>query len=193
MATCVLWHPMWSCCRAMWLDLEGLFVHVLAGDVVWAARACCASRAAGNVRKTASDLGRRVGGGEMAARESWQDVPVAPRKTLCACGRVADGCRRRAHGRFVRSLGGRRLPCDARPFAEYLLFVWEDGCDEARHGKVVGGLMPMLGETGAPRVVGLPDVPASQPESDRDQALTLSDAGACCRLRSGMRSRAWRL
>ncbi len=34
------------------------------------------------------------------------------------------------------------------PFAEYLWFIWEDGCDEAKHQKVTGGLIPMMGETG---------------------------------------------
>lgn len=61
------------------------------------------------------------------------------------------------------------------PFAEYLLFIWEDGCDEAKHAKVVGGLMPMLGETGAPKTVGLPDAPAP---ADPDQALAIADVQA---------------
>ncbi len=34
------------------------------------------------------------------------------------------------------------------PFAEYLWFIWEDGCDEAKRQKVTGGLIPMMGETG---------------------------------------------
>ena len=65
-----------------------------------------------------------------------------------------------------------RLIAEEMGVAEYLPLSLIHIC------KVVGGLMPMLGETGAPRVVGLPDVPASQPESDRDQTLTLSDVQA---------------
>ena len=62
------------------------------------------------------------------------------------------------------------------PFAEYLLFAWEDGCDEGKHAKVVGGLMPMLGETGAAKTVGLPDNPAAP--TDPDQELILTDVQA---------------
>ena len=113
-----------------------------------------------------------------AARESWQDVPVAPRKTLALVGEWPLVVGDELTGGLFSRLEGEGYRAMRAPFAEYLLFVWEDGCDEARHGKVVGGLMPMLGETGAPRVVGLPDMPASQPESDRDQTLTLSDVQA---------------
>ena len=158
-------------------DLEGLFVHVLAGDVVWAAAPAARpalQEAFAKPHLTLEDVLTAAS----AARESWQDVPVAPRKTLALVGEwplvVGDEL---TGGLFAR-LEGEGYRAMRAPFAEYLLFVWEDGCDEARHGKVVGGLMPMLGETGAPRVVGLPDVPASQPESDRDQALTLSDVQA---------------
>ena len=158
-------------------DLEGLFVHVLAGDVVWAAAPAARpalQEAFAKPHLTLEDVLTAAS----TARESWQDVPVAPRKTLALVGEwplvVGDEL---TGGLFAR-LEGEGYRAMRAPFAEYLLFVWEDGCDEARHGKVVGGLMPMLGETGAPRVVGLPDVPASQPESDRDQALTLSDVQA---------------
>ena len=158
-------------------DLEGLFVHVLAGDVVWAAAPAARpalQEAFAKPHLTLEDVLTAAS----AARESWQDVPVAPRKTLALVGEwplvVGDEL---TGGLFAR-LEGEGYRAMRAPFAEYLLFVWEDGCDEARHGKVVGGLMPMLGETGAPRVVGLPDVPASQLESDRDQALTLSDVQA---------------
>ena len=159
------------------VDIEGLFVHVLAGDVVWAAAPAARpalQEAFAKPHLTLEDVLTAAS----AARESWQDVPVAPRKTLALVGEwplvVGDEL---TGGLFAR-LEGEGYRAMRAPFAEYLLFVWEDGCDEARHGKVVGGLMPMLGETGAPRVVGLPDVPASQPESDRDQALTLSDVQA---------------
>ena len=65
------------------------------------------------------------------------------------------------------------------PFAEYLLFIWEDGCDEAKHAKVVGGLMPMLGETGTPKTVGLPDVPAATPSaSAQDSAVDAKRSSA---------------
>ena len=158
-------------------DLEGLFVHVLAGDVVWAAAPAARpalQEAFAKPHLTLEDVLTAAS----AARESWQDVPVAPRKTLALVGEwplvVGDEL---TGGLFAR-LEGEGYRAMRAPFSEYLLFVWEDGCDEARHGKVVGGLMPMLGETGAPRVVGLPDVPASQPESDRDQTLTLSDVQA---------------
>ena len=158
-------------------DLEGLFVHVLAGDVVWAAAPAARpalQEAFAKPHLTLEDVLTAAS----AARESWQDVPVAPRKTLALVGEwplvVGDEL---TGGLFAR-LEGEGYRAMRAPFAEYLLFVWEDGCDEARHGKVVGGLMPMLGETGAPRVVGLPDVPASQPESDRDRALALSDVQA---------------
>lgn len=158
-------------------DLEGLFVHVLAGDVVWAAAPAARPALQEAFAKPHLTL-EDVLAAASAARESWQDVPVAPRKTLALVGEwplvVGDEL---TGGLFAR-LEGEGYRAMRAPFAEYLLFVWEDGCDEARHGKVVGGLMPMLGETGAPRVVGLPDVPASQPESDRDQALTLSDVQA---------------
>ena len=158
-------------------DLEGLFVHVLAGDVVWAAAPAARPALQETFAKPHLTL-EDVLAAASAARESWQDVPVAPRKTLALVGEwplvVGDEL---TGGLFAR-LEGEGYRAMRAPFAEYLLFVWEDGCDEARHGKVVGGLMPMLGETGAPRVVGLPDVPASQPESDRDQTLTLSDVQA---------------
>lgn len=158
-------------------DLEGLFVHVLAGDVVWAAAPAARPALQETFAKPHLTL-KDVLTAASAARESWQDVPVAPRKTLALVGEwplvVGDEL---TGGLFAR-LEGEGYRAMRAPFAEYLLFVWEDGCDEARHGKVVGGLMPMLGETGAPRVVGLPDVPASQPESDRDQTLALSDVQA---------------
>lgn len=158
-------------------DLEGLFVHVLAGDVVWAAAPAARPALQETFAKPHLTL-EDVLAAASAARESRQDVPVAPRKTLALVGEwplvVGDEL---TGGLFAR-LEGEGYRAMRAPFAEYLLFVWEDGCDEARHGKVVGGLMPMLGETGAPRVVGLPDVPASQPESDRDQTLTLSDVQA---------------
>ena len=158
-------------------DLEGLFVHVFAGDVVWAAAPAARPALQETFAKPHLTL-EDVLTAASAARESWQDVPVAPRKTLALVGEwplvVGDEL---TGGLFAR-LEGEGYRAMRAPFAEYLLFVWEDGCDEARHGKVVGGLMPMLGETGAPRVVGLPDVPASQPESDRDQTLTLSDVQA---------------
>ena len=158
-------------------DLEGLFVHVLAGDVVWAAAPAARPALQETFAKPHLTL-EDVLTAASAARESWQDVPVAPRKALALVGEwplvVGDEL---TGGLFAR-LEGEGYRAMRAPFAEYLLFVWEDGCDEARHGKVVGGLMPMLGETGAPRVVGLPDVPASQPESDRDQTLTLSDVQA---------------
>ena len=158
-------------------DLEGLFVHVLAGDVVWAAAPAARPALQETFAKPHLTL-EDVLTAASAARESWQDVPVAPRKTLALVGEwplvVGDEL---TGGLFAR-LEGEGYRAMRAPFAEYLLFVWEDGCDEARHGKVVGGLMPMLGETGAPRVVGLPDVSASQPESDRDQTLTLSDVQA---------------
>lgn len=158
-------------------DLEGLFVHVLAGDVVWAAAPAARPALQETFAKPHLTL-EDVLTAASAARESWQDVPVAPRKTLALVGEwplvVGDEL---TGGLFAR-LEGEGYRAMRAPFAEYLLFVWEDGCDEARHGKVVGGLMPMLGEIGAPRVVGLPDVPASQLESDRDQTLTLSDVQA---------------
>ena len=158
-------------------DLEGLFVHVLAGDVVWAVAPAARPALQETFAKPHLTL-KDVLTAASAAQESWQDVPVAPRKTLALVGEwplvVGDEL---TGGLFAR-LEGEGYRAMRAPFAEYLLFVWEDGCDEARHGKVVGGLMPMLGETGAPRVVGLPDVPASQPESDRDQTLTLSDVQA---------------
>ena len=63
------------------------------------------------------------------------------------------------------------------PFAEYLWFIWEDGCDEAKHQKVTGGLMPMMGETGATATPGLPDPVLAAPAApaDPDQALTAAD------------------
>ena len=158
-------------------DLEGLFVHVLAGDVVWAAAPAARPALQETFAKPHLTL-EDVLTAASAARESWQDVPVAPRKTLALVGEwplvVGDEL---TGGLFAR-LEGEGYRAMRAPFAEYLLFIWEDGCDEAKHAKVVGGLMPMLGETGAPRVVGLPDVPASQPESDRDRTLTLSDVQA---------------
>lgn len=158
-------------------DLEGLFVHVLAGDVVWAAAPAARPALQETFAKPHLTL-EDVLTAASAARESWQDVPVAPRKTLALVGEwplvVGDEL---TGGLFAR-LEGEGYRAMRAPFAEYLLFIWEDGCEEAKHAKVVGGLMPMLGETGAPRVVGLPDVPASQPESDRDQTLALSDVQA---------------
>lgn len=155
-------------------DLEGLFVHVLAGDVVWAAAPAARPALQETFAKPHLTL-KDVLTAASAARESWQDVPVAPRKTLALVGEwplvVGDEL---TGGLFAR-LEGEGYRAMRAPFAEYLLFLWEDGCDEARHGKVVGGLVPMLGETGAPRVVGLPDV----------QALAVGCEAACAHALGG--------
>lgn len=208
-------------------DPEGFFVHMLAGDVVWAAApearpdlrkrlakpnlslddvlaaACEVGAAAGagatafskdlgsscarNVEVKTSDISAspncdaaeelRLKTSDVSARDACPAAGGA-RKTLAVVGEWPLVIGDELTGGLFAQLEMEGYRVVRAPFAEYLLFVWEDGCDEARHGKVVGGLMPMLGETGAPRAVGLPDVPVSQPESDRDQTLTLSDVQA---------------
>ncbi|WP_462383715.1 acyl-CoA dehydratase activase [Senegalimassilia anaerobia] len=208
-------------------DPEGFFVHMLAGDVVWAAApearadlrkrlakpnlslddvlaaACEVGAAAGagatafskdlgsscarNVEVKTSDISAspncdaaeelRLKTSDVSARDACPAAGGA-RKTLAVVGEWPLVIGDELTGGLFAQLEMEGYRVVRAPFAEYLLFIWEDGCEEAKHAKVVGGLMPMLGETGAPRVVGLPDVPASQPESDRDQMLTLSDVQA---------------
>lgn len=208
-------------------DPEGFFVHMLAGDVVWAAvpearsdlrkrlakpsltlddvlaaaREVGAAAGAGatafskdlgsscvrNVEVEASDISAsfnldaaeelRLKTSDVSARDACPAAGGA-RKTLAVVGEWPLVIGDELTGGLFAQLEAEGYRVVRAPFAEYLLFIWEDGCDEAKHAKVVGGLMPMLGETGAPRVVGLPDVPASQLESDRDQTLTLSDVQA---------------
>lgn len=208
-------------------DPEGFFVHMLAGDVVWAAlpearsdlrkRLAKPSLTLDDVLAAAREVGAAAGAGATASSKDFgsscaRNVEVetsgisasfnfdaaeelnlktsgasardacsaagGARKTLAVVGEWPFVAGDELTGGLFAQLEAEGYRVVRAPFAEYLLFIWEDGCDEARHGKVVGGLMPMLGETGAPRVVGLPDVPASQPESDRDQTLTLSDVQA---------------
>lgn len=205
-------------------DSEGFFVHMLAGDVVWAAvpeaRSDLRKRLAkpgltlDDVLAAAREVGAAAGAGATASSKdlgsscarnvevetsdisasfnldtaeelnlktsgaSARDAcPAAggARKTLAVVGEWPLVIGDELTGGLFAQLEMEGYRVVRAPFAEYLLFIWEDGCDEAKHAKVVGGLMPMLGETGAPKTVGLPDTPAL---ADPDQALTIADVQA---------------
>lgn len=160
-------------------DPEGFFVHMLAGDVVWAAepglRAGLRKRltkpglSLDDVLACAQEVGAQASAGETAA------AGAASRKTLAVVGEWPLVVGDELTGGLFAQLEAEGYRVVRAPFAEYLLFIWEDGCDEAKHAKGVGGLMPMLGETGTPKTVGLPDTPAS---ADPDQALAIADVQA---------------
>ena len=209
-------------------DPEGFFVHMLAGDVVWAAvpeaRSELRKRLAkpgltlDDVLAAAREVGAAAGAGATASSKdlgsscarnvevetsdisasfnldaveelnlktsgaSARDACSAAggaRKTLAVVGEwplVADD---ELTGGLFAQLEAEGYRVVRAPFAEYLLFIWEDGCDEAKHAKVVGGLMPMLGETGTPKTVGLPDVPAATPSaSAQDSAVDAKRSSA---------------
>ena len=178
-------------------DPEGFFVHMLAGDVVWAAepglRAGLRKRltkpglSLDDVLACAQEVGAQASAGETAA------AGAASRKTLAVVGEWPLVVGDELTGGLFAQLEAEGYRVMRVPFAEYLLFIWEDGCDEAKHAKVVGGLMPMLGETGVPKVVGLPDVPEASTADDAaaaagfpvgaaladpDQALAVADVQA---------------
>lgn len=209
-------------------DPEGFFVHMLAGDVVWAAvpkarselrkRLAKPSLTLDDVLAAAREVGAAAGAGATAfskdlgsscarnvevetsdisasfnldaveelnlktsgasARDACSAAGGA-RKTLAVVGEwplVADD---ELTGGLFAQLEAEGYRVVRAPFAEYLLFIWEDGCDEAKHAKVVGGLMPMLGETGTPKTVGLPDVPAATPSaSAQDSAVDAKRSSA---------------
>lgn len=212
-------------------DPEGFFVHMLAGDVVWAAvpearsdlrkRLAKPSLTLDDVLAAAREVGAAAGAGATAfskdlgsscarnveveasdisasfnldaaeelnlktsgasARDACSAAGGA-RKTLAVVGEWPLVAGDELTGGLFAQLEAEGYRVVRAPFAEYLLFIWEDGCDEAKHAKVVGGLMPMLGETGTPKTVGLPDVPAvtvpAPALADSDQALTIADVQA---------------
>ena len=197
-------------------DPDGLFLHMLAGDVVNAAvpadRAAVAQRLA-KVNLTLDDVlaaAREVGKAATASHESVSadgkladsgsasagvpvdaasagaasaavNAPASPSsaKTLAIVGEWPLVIGDELVGGMWSTLEGEGYQVRRAPFAEYLWFIWEDGCAEAKHQKATGGLMPMLGETGAQVAPGLPDAtPAQQPASDPDQELTIEDVQA---------------
>ena len=158
-------------------DPEGFFARMLAGDVVWAAAP--AERPAlreklGKPNLTLADVvaaAQQVGS---AAQGS------APRKTLAVVGEWPLVVGDELTGGIFTDLEAEGYRVVRAPFAEYLLFTWEDGCDEAKHGKVVGGLMPMLGETGAPKTIGLPDARLATAQADDTVVVTGSSRSSAC-------------
>lgn len=209
-------------------DPEGFFVHILAGDVVWAAlpEACSDLRkrlakpnlSLDDVLAAACEVGAAAGAGATASSKDLGsscarnvevktsdisasfNLDAAEELNLKTSGASArDACSAAGDARKTLAVvgewplvagdeltGGLFAQLEAEgyrvvraPFAEYLLFIWEDGCDEAKHAKVVGGLMPMLGETGTPKTVGLPDVPAATPSaSAQDSAVDAKRSSA---------------
>lgn len=209
-------------------DPEGFFVHMLAGDVVWAAvpeaRSDLRKRLAkpgltlDDVLAAAREVGAAAGAGATASSKDLGsscarnvevetsdisasfNLDAAEELNLKTSGAFArDACSAAGDARKTLAVvgewplvagdeltGGLFAQLEAEgyrvvraPFAEYLLFIWEDGCDEAKHAKVVGGLMPMLGETGTPKTVGLPDVPAATPSaSAQDSAVDAKRSSA---------------
>ena len=209
-------------------DPEGFFVHMLAGDVVWAAlpearsdlrkRLAKPSLTLDDVLAAAREVGAATGAGATASSKDFgsscarnvevesSDIPASSnldaaeelnlktsgasardacsaaggaRKTLAVVGEWPFVAGDELTGGLFAQLEAEGYRVVRAPFAEYLLFIWEDGCDEAKHAKVVGGLMPMLGETGTPKTVGLPDVPAATPSaSAQDSAVDAKRSSA---------------
>ena len=209
-------------------DPEGFFVHMLAGDVVWAAvpeaRSELRKRLAkpgltlDDVLAAAREVGAAAGAGATASSKDLGsscarnvevetsdisasfNLDAAEELNLKTSGASArDACSAAGSARKTLAVvgewplvagdeltGGLFAQLEAEgyrvvraPFAEYLLFIWEDGCDEAKRAKVVGGLMPMLGETGTPKTVGLPDVSAATSSaSAQDSAVDAKRSSA---------------
>lgn len=68
------------------------------------------------------------------------------------------------------------------PFAEYLLFLWNDAYREAKHEKVVGEIIPLLGEGMGEVTVGLPDNSSTEKEccfSEEGNCHTTEERQAC--------------
>ncbi len=176
-------------------DCDGLFVHMLAGDVVNAAAP--ADRAAMVERLSKANLtlddvlaAAREVGEAAAASAPANEAPAAPAasesaalatsttsaaKSLAVVGEWPLVVGDELVGGMWTTLESEGYKVRRAPFAEYLWFIWEDGCDEAKHQKVTNDLMPMMGETGAAVTPGLPDASLAQPASDPDQALTIED------------------
>ena len=200
-------------------DADGFFLHMLAGDVLWAAE----SQARPELRKqlekpnlTLEDvLAAAATVGAPAAEPRNPDEPRNPSeprhpdelrnpsagssesstiqpagtpgpnapvtapaaKTLALVGEWPLVIGDELVGGMWTQLESEGYRIRRAPFAEYLWFIWEDGCDEAKHQKVTGGLMPMMGETGATATPGLPDPVLAAPAApaDPDQALTAAD------------------
>ena len=140
-------------------DIEGLFVRLLAGDVV------LATPLTGRARVTA-ELARALEGIEgpaaalacvLGAAEDVAAMPAAPGKRLglvgewpVVCGDALDG------GTWAElEAAGNRLV--RMPLSEYLLFLWRDAAQADEHERVTNDIMPILGETGVEVTPGMPD------------------------------------
>ena len=200
-------------------DADGFFLHMLAGDVLWAAEPQARPELRKQLEKpnlTLEDvLAAAATVGAPAAEPRNPDEPrnpselrnpdelrnpsagssesltiqpagtpgpnapvtATPAKTLALVGEWPLVIGDELVGGMWTQLESEGYRIRRAPFAEYLWFIWEDGCDEAKHQKVTGGLMPMMGETGATATPGLPDPVLAAPAApaDPDQALTAAD------------------
>ena len=140
-------------------DVQGLFVRLLAGDVVLAAP-----------RESREELSAQLWEG-LAASEDAQaalvcvleaarkvsGMPLAGGKRLGLVGEWPVVCGEHLVGGTWAELeeGGNTLV--RMPLAEYLLFLWRDGAEASEHERVTNDIMPILGETGVEVVPGMPD------------------------------------
>ena len=164
-------------------DPQGLFLRMLAGDVFWAAApdardgllarlvapsltlddvldAAAVAHASWQAEKTETGAGAGAGVG-VEARMGAEQAAGAPRETaialvgewpLVAGDELSGGTWMRLERKGYRIL--------RQPLSEYLWFLWQDGRVEAAHEKVIGGPMPLAGESAEPVAAGLPDAPA---------------------------------
>ena len=175
-------------------NIEALFCCLLAGDVVQAA--CAQQRqqllvhlrtqAGGpeglgieDVIAAAADVAKAAAAGSSAARKNLAVVgewPLAVADTLVNdTWSILEG-----EGYCVRRM----------PLAEYLLFLWHDAFREAEHEKVVGEVIPLLGEGMGNSVVGLPDTdePASHCGTHAEHDEHDEEEGCSCAVSASQQS-----
>ncbi len=140
-------------------DVEGLFVSLLAGDVVLAAP------------RTAREALRRRLAGELAGCAGAQDalacalgaarevaaMPQGAGKRLGLVGEWPIVCGEHLVGGAWAELEQAGHTLVRMPLAEYLLFLWRDAAQADEHERVTNDIMPILGETGVEVTPGMPD------------------------------------
>ena len=139
-------------------DIEGLFVRLLAGDVVLAAPQ--AARAG-----VAAELGRTLGaaspdgalGCVLATARCVSATPAAPGKRLGLVGEWPVVCGEALDGGTWAELEEAGNCLVRMPLSEYLLFLWRDAAQADEHERVTNDIMPILGETGVEVTPGMPD------------------------------------
>ena len=157
-------------------DIDGLFMRLLAGDVVFAApreqRAAVAAGLAEALEKVEradasadgdDDAGtntRRAADALACVLDAAHRVavmPAAPGKRLGLVGEWPVVCGDALDGGMWAELekAGNRLV--RMPLAEYLLFLWHDAAQADEHERVTNDIMPILGETGVEMTPGMPD------------------------------------